>query len=288
LQAGTTLLKALVAAGLNSADAERAHVRIERTFKGGERGWLGNGFEAVRILRGEIPDEPLRPGDDIQVTVSKPATSSASSKPAASQAASAVFSASVLHTTKVEPKPVPAAGAISEEIYSRQQSGTPVGANLFVDLDTGTASPVPPELKGKDSEAIAQWARSQGIDVLCEPNDDVVLSLVGLDLTLVAMDPKGWLADPSPDDMAHLDEVKGRPAFLAYQGKTHATALFRTREGGVGIVQIVAGISGPVIEPLPGGGRGIRIYIGDEVEDPKGLQIKHKMFSHGGPAASGS
>src|SRR5690606_11931974 len=67
LQAGTTLLKALVAAGLDAADAEHAHAKILRIARSGSKGTLE--FEMVRILRGEIPDEPLRSSDDIQVTV---------------------------------------------------------------------------------------------------------------------------------------------------------------------------------------------------------------------------
>ncbi|MGA2615986.1 MAG: protein kinase [Thermoguttaceae bacterium] len=123
----------------------------------------------------------------------------------------------------------------------------------FLDLDTGTLydAPSPQEVNPGNVADVRAWAAKKGIDLLAE---DVP---VGIDLAIFPRpDSREWDQLPAAGLLDVMAQATGAtPAVLMPGKELPATFYFKTREGHVGVLQIV----GFVDDKKPGEPRGIKI-----------------------------
>ncbi len=132
------------------------------------------------------------------------------------------------------------------------------GENSMTDFDTGKLF-TPPSFNGTE-DAFA-WCAKSGIDA-GGGNQPEVRGLIGMDLVLNPEANTIWEAAETNGALKH-DAFKygkpGNPVYLSAKGELPATWTFKTREGGLGIVQI----------------------LGFEDEEPRGVKIRYRMLGKG-------
>jgi hypothetical protein len=160
-----------------------------------------------------------------------------------------------------------AANALDTEAPFMQASTTPIlgpevevtvrhsGENCMIDFDTGKLF-TPPNFNGTE-DAFA-WCAKNGIDA-GGGNQPEVRGLIGMDIVLNPEANTIWEAAATNGALNH-DAFKygkpGNPVYLSAKGELPATWTFKTREGGLGIVQI----------------------LGFEDEEPRGVKIRYRMM----------
>ena len=131
--------------------------------------------------------------------------------------------------------------------------------DVVIDLDTGTLFP---SLKGLKGDELA-WARKTGVDAFCEDDVD---GFAGIDMAIVQVSESEWRSMTAEDAKGNHLLALAKPAFPApmtvRDGEQAATYLFKTREGGIGILQIV-----------------------DFTTDPLSVKIRYKMVQQTGKPA---
>ncbi len=133
------------------------------------------------------------------------------------------------------------------------------GENCLIDLDTGKLVTPPKEAFEGGSKTAIEWARKNGIDAGGGTQPEVQ-GLIGLDIIALAVDNKVWNLSGDAGLMADKRNAfavstPGNPVYLSAKGGVPATYKFQTREGGLGVLQIVG-----------------------FTDDPKGTKIRYKML----------
>ncbi|MBL7646731.1 MAG: hypothetical protein JNK74_11130 [Candidatus Hydrogenedentes bacterium] len=132
------------------------------------------------------------------------------------------------------------------------------GENCMIDFDTGKLF-TPPNFNGTE-DAFA-WCAKNGIDA-GGGNQDEVRGLIGIDIVLNPEANAIWDEAATNGALKH-DAFKygkpGNPVYLSAKGELPATWTFKTREGGLGIVQI----------------------LGFDDEEPRGVKIRYRMLEKG-------
>ncbi|MGD2174932.1 MAG: ankyrin repeat domain-containing protein, partial [Candidatus Brocadiaceae bacterium] len=143
-------------------------------------------------------------------------------------------------------------GPVIERVVSDDSEET----EMFIDLD-GTRLRTPPEgLDPGDSDALMRWIRDSGVDALCETSVSV-RGLVCFEMVVHPTSETIWergSAEHVSSRELLATGTPGSPVFMTAKGDPPATYMFRTREGGMGILQIVG-----------------------FTEDPEGVRIRYRM-----------
>jgi RNA polymerase sigma factor (sigma-70 family) len=112
-----------------------------------------------------------------------------------------------------------------------------IGHDECVDLDAGKTISGPRQGWASQQEGL-KWFRATGADAHCE-TDPGESGLYGRDLVIVPVENDRWdKATPSEIETEMKDALPQRPV-MAADGDLPLTYQFRTREGGIGILQIV-------------------------------------------------
>lgn len=115
--------------------------------------------------------------------------------------------------------------------------------DYLVDFDIGKLSEFPvnklvewkPLPEDQRRKAMFRWLEGQGIDGYGEGR----MGILGLDLIAIPVSPFNW--DPQPSLFEILEDAKpGTPIPITGHGELPATYLFKTREGGRGVLQILS------------------------------------------------
>ncbi len=128
--------------------------------------------------------------------------------------------------------------------------------NMFIDLDNGELITPPDELHKLNAAEQLGWFAQQGIDAGCETNQDV-RGLFCVDMVAIPVSNDTW--DTKSAESLYKDEIlqQAKPGTLAFMGGKSdlpITYKFKTRENGIGILQIV-----------------------DFTDNPKGVKIQYKI-----------
>ncbi len=128
----------------------------------------------------------------------------------------------------------------------------PYSSDTMIDFDTGRlVTPV----EGPADEFV-KWLQTSGADAVGS-NLSHDRGLVGFDMIVQATGGKLWENLPPMENLKATFEygTPGRPVYMTGKGDLPATYLFRTREGGIGILQITGCID----------------------EEPRGVKIRYRM-----------
>ncbi len=145
----------------------------------------------------------------------------------------------VVVTPKPKIKPVKKAtfGPVIERVLNDR------GDNCMIDFDTGTLMTPPQDAFKGGSGSASKWIEDHGVDAGCNAQP-AVRGLAGLDLIALPRPNTFWEKLP-PEDLDYHDNVglkfckPGSPIFLTAKGGVPVTYIFKTREGCVGVLQIL-------------------------------------------------
>ncbi len=153
-------------------------------------------------------------------------------------------------------------GAVIERLVNDDNEKT----NMVIDLDSGDLVTPPDELHKLGAKEQLAWFAEKGIDAGCETNEDV-RGLFCVDLVAIPVLNDRWetISAKSLSKDEVLQQAKpGTLAFMGGKGELPITYQFKTREGGIGILQII-GFS----------------------DSPKGVKIRYKMVQQTLPKPTG-
>jgi len=144
----------------------------------------------------------------------------------------------------------PSFGPVTERVVYDDS----VKYNVYINLDNGRLFARPRQVVGFRQNM--DWFREQGIDALCD-TDPLVAGLVGMDMVIQPMPERVW-ETMGAKELAHQElwtfAKPGFPVYVSVRGELPTTYIFRTREDGMGVLQIVG-----------------------FTDDPPGVRIRHKM-----------
>ncbi len=132
----------------------------------------------------------------------------------------------------------------------------------YIDLDSGKTFTLPSALVNvSDVNAMMNWIRSNSIDAQCVMTNSVS-GIGGVDTTVTETYKTAWdqmSAEEIISDIRRLGSADNKPTFTSFLIKAKAddlpkTCLFKTREGRIGILQIIG-----------------------FTDNPKGINIRYKM-----------
>lgn len=117
------------------------------------------------------------------------------------------------------------------------------GEKCLLDLDTGKFVPESAEVNARGSTAAIEWAAQQGIDV-GGGSQPSIQGLIGFDLIATPVDNDTFDRFSADDLSTRLYDIfalsrPGNPVYLTARGGIPATYAFKTREGGIGLLQII-------------------------------------------------
>jgi len=111
----------------------------------------------------------------------------------------------------------------------------PERGDFLIDFDSGRI--YSPPAGRRSAKEQFRWIAAHGIDATGELKTSVQ-GLMGFDMIVIPTTTDNW--DPSPGIFAQLEDGKaGTPATFSGRGELPATFMFKTREGGRGVLQIV-------------------------------------------------
>jgi hypothetical protein len=152
----------------------------------------------------------------------------------------------------VRTKPPSGFGPIIERVVNSDGATE----NILIDFDSGRLLFPPPELNRKDRAALEAWLRKEGVDALADAGD-TVRGFVGFDMIARPVTARQWDyvtgAAVAGNEFLTLGTL-GSPVFLSAKGQLPETFLIKTREGGMGILQITG-----------------------FTENPRGVKIRYKL-----------
>ncbi len=126
------------------------------------------------------------------------------------------------------------------EVVLRVVNDDNIGDDSMLDFETGRLFSLTSEARTRDDERIA-WLAGKGIDFAGETSGGS-MGGIGICLGVMPLDPAWWDRDVSVEslnDMGLKDVANLLTAPIAGIGPLPATYAFRTREGSVGILQIL-------------------------------------------------
>jgi len=132
---------------------------------------------------------------------------------------------------------------------------------MFIDLDEGRLL-TPPEGLSREEGPVLDWCRSAGIDAMCETSTSV-RGLVCFDMVVHPINEAIWRSNDArfvTDRELLVTGTPGNPVFMSAKGDLPATYVFRTRESGMGVLQIVA-----------------------FNDNPRGVKVRYKMLQRSAP-----
>ena len=118
-----------------------------------------------------------------------------------------------------------------------------MGENCLIDLDSGRLITPPREVFAEGAGRALRWMEEHGVDV-GGGAQETVQGLIGFDIIAFPQKNEAWDKWSARTLAANADNAfqvskPGSPVFLTAKGGVPATYIFRTREGGVGILQIL-------------------------------------------------
>jgi len=119
-------------------------------------------------------------------------------------------------------------------VTERTVNDDSVGRDVYIDFDTGQLFTPPLSAAGFD--------QTKGIDALCDV-DPPVSGLLGIDMVIRPIPETSWDTLGATELVEQYILASAKPGFpvsMSAAGKLPATFLFKTREGGIGILQIVS------------------------------------------------
>jgi predicted Ser/Thr protein kinase len=141
-------------------------------------------------------------------------------------------------------------------------------APIMIDFDSGRLYAGPKEMWDSDTAAQKLWMQTNSVDALGVVPE--VNGLVGLDMAAISVENGLWDTCSTVQALEQLSRVKAHDTFLfSAHGLSPSTWLFRTREGGAGILQITGFTENP-------GGVKIRYKL---VQNPAGNRAKGSPVS---------
>ncbi len=142
-------------------------------------------------------------------------------------------------------------------VIERVVNDDSVTKDVYIDLDNGKLFTRPEDVVGFQENL--NWFRERGIDALCD-TDPLVAGLVGIDMVVHPLPERVW-ETMNAKELAGQElwafAKAGLPVYISVKGDLPATYVFKTREGGMGILQIVG--------------------FTDFPDDPPGVKIRYKM-----------
>lgn len=139
-------------------------------------------------------------------------------------------------------------GALSSSghgvVVERVLNDDGAGRDMFVDFDSGRLLSLP--LDVAEIGPMVQWMRRTGADAFYEKSISI-RALVGADMAAARVQNECWNS-ATPDFLVERIGTWSRPAFTTEMragGRLPVTYAFRTREGGLGILQIVEFVAQP-------------------------------------------
>ena len=124
---------------------------------------------------------------------------------------------------------VPVFGPVIERTVESVVSG-----KSAIDLDTGELYTGPQVVK--DAKALEDWMKSTGVDALGMAES---LGLGGFDMVAMPANNSRWDISTAELQQTLAIGKPGTPAMMSGKGELPQTYLFKTREGGMGVLQIV-------------------------------------------------
>ncbi len=111
-----------------------------------------------------------------------------------------------------------------------------------IDFDTGRTVTIPPETLALAPEAFLNWLQQNGVDAIARISEDGA-GLAGAELAFQKLEPGLW-SQPSAMELRGLMSLgstshEGRDPILFEEGQYQYVYPFKTREGGVGILQML-------------------------------------------------
>ncbi|MGE5297176.1 MAG: hypothetical protein ACM3VT_20315 [Solirubrobacterales bacterium] len=111
-----------------------------------------------------------------------------------------------------------------------------------IDFDTGRAVTIPAETLALASEDFLNWLQQNGVDAIARISEDGA-GLAGVELAFQKLEPGLW-AQPSAMELRGLMSLgstphQSRDPILFEEGQYQYVYPFRTREGGIGILQML-------------------------------------------------
>ena len=164
------------------------------------------------------------------------------------------------------PAPPPASGQlVLGPVVELTVNDDSAKKDFCVDLDTGRLVTPPADLNSEHEEAVVAWIRSKGVDAMAETSVSVQ-GLIGFDMVVQPVASELW--DSVTAETILTREMLARaPAALRHPCPARVplpvTYMFKTREGGLGILQIVG-----------------------FAENPKGVKIRYRMVQAAAPSAA--
>ncbi|NLE30201.1 MAG: hypothetical protein GX629_11085, partial [Phycisphaerae bacterium] len=121
-------------------------------------------------------------------------------------------------------------------VINRTLFGPQYGKESMIDFETGKVSVMPTNL-GEDIEKVKRWLAERGIDAAAN-TDKTVRGLIGYDIAVFPLSDRDW--KEGFDDIESIKSAtSGFPVFFMGKETLPVTYLFKTREGGIGILQIL-------------------------------------------------
>jgi len=160
------------------------------------------------------------------------------------------------HTGSKGKAPPPASfGPVIERVVNH------TGKNCLIDFDRDKLfdGTLPENVIDQGREALYEWVAEQGIDAGGGMQPEI-MGLIGFDIVAFPARNEYWNTKTPQSLLADKETAfnvskPGSPVFLSSKGKVPVTWTFKTREGGMGILQIVG-----------------------FTEKPKGVKIRYKMI----------
>ena len=155
--------------------------------------------------------------------------------------------------------PIPASTAARRQkpagfgpIVERVVNADGATENILIDFDSGRLLFPPSELNRKDRIALEAWVRKEGVDALADAGESV-RGFIGFDMIARPVTARQWdtATGAAVADNQFLTLGRpGSPVYLTAKGQLPETFLIKTREGGMGVLQVVGFTDNP---------RGVRI-----------------------------
>ena len=140
---------------------------------------------------------------------------------------------------QVEGPTLPGYGPVQVVTLACVDPGKPSAQPCAIDFDTGRTSVIPAQVLNLPAEDFLDWLEQNGIDAIARMTDEGG-GLTGVGLTCKAIAPGVWTIIDAlrlRDVMSNIP-YQSRDPILFEEGRYQVVVAFKTREGGIGILQM--------------------------------------------------